>query len=54
MNKELLKTIDETIKLTCKNIQKDLAYENSLIYLNESIKAVAELIQARSLLKEIK
>lgn len=53
MKKELLETIDETIIMTCKWINKMINDENGqLLYPSNSIKALAELISARTLLQE--
>ena len=54
MKKELLKNIDETIKLICEKIQKSLTDNNNepeLYYPNDTIKALASLVMARALLE---
>lgn len=55
MKKELLEAIDETIITICNWIEQLLSDANcngQSIYPNGSIKALAELISARALLKE--
>ena len=50
MRKELLETIDETIKVICEDIQKQKLFADGKCYPNDTIKALAGLITARALL----
>lgn len=50
MKKELLETIDETIKAICEDIQRQKLFANGGCYPNDTIKALAGLITARALL----
>jgi len=54
MKAKTLENIDATIQLICKSIQEILSKtkdESQLCYPNDTIKALADLIQARALIE---
>lgn len=51
MKKELLETIDGTIKTICNDIQRQKLLVEGACYPNDTIKALANLITARALLE---